>query len=240
MVSLAYAEPVEIRRKKKSTHLTVMEWDPEKSNILDVRANNMQDLIYKRGQVSVNKAYITPVASDDKNMKDNSTHMIKKLSHSDQNRKSASKLKEFASNSSVRRDSSFSSSIHMSNTEKKSWLQEVRNLNGNPDSHISKRSHFPIVVGLTAWMQPARAGIGAAISEIIAIPVTRMKVSTTNPQILILGTVDTFAHSFAAILSASQSYNNFSNMSAVPIVTISALLTPDSHTEELLGALTIE
>ena len=27
MVSLAYAEPVEIRRGKKSTHLTVMEYD---------------------------------------------------------------------------------------------------------------------------------------------------------------------------------------------------------------------
>ncbi|CAI2182650.1 11046_t:CDS:10 [Funneliformis geosporum] len=91
---------------------------------------------------------VAPVASDDEDMKDNSTRMIKKFSHSDQNGKSASKLKEFASNSSVRRGPSFSSSTHMSNTEKKkqraadfkvknddrySWLQEVRDLDGNPE-----------------------------------------------------------------------------------------------------------
>ncbi|CAI2194528.1 17104_t:CDS:2, partial [Funneliformis geosporum] len=100
----------------------------------------MRDLIYKWGQASINKAYVASVASDDENMKDNSTSMIKKLSHSDQNGKSAFKLKEFASNSSVRHDSRFSSSTHMSNTEKKvknddqySWLQEVHDLDGNPE-----------------------------------------------------------------------------------------------------------
>ncbi|CAI2195551.1 19912_t:CDS:2, partial [Funneliformis geosporum] len=246
-----------------------------------VCANNMQDLIYKWGQVSVNKAYVAPVTSDDENMKDNLTHIIKKLSHSDQNGKSASKLKEFASNLSVCHGSSFSSSTHMSNTEKKSWLQEVRDLDGNPEGIIliyrkmqqplqhenpqisntnastihtiqnmltsqiiitrdtnSTRPHFPIIVDLTTWVQPAGAEIGTATSEIIATPVTRTKVSMTNPQIS--GTVDIFAHSSTAILPASQSYNNSSNTSAVPVVTISALLTPNSRIEELLEALTIE
>ncbi|CAI2164266.1 7262_t:CDS:2 [Funneliformis geosporum] len=110
-----------------------------------------------------------------------------------------------------------------------------------PQIITTRGPHSPIVVGLAAWVQPAGAGIGAATSEIIATPVTRTKISTTNPQIS--GTVDTFAHSSAAILPASQSnltYNNSSNTSAVPVVTISALLTPDPRTEELLGALTIE
>ncbi|CAI2184192.1 5726_t:CDS:2 [Funneliformis geosporum] len=235
MVSLAYAEPVEIRRGKKSTHLTI---GPEKykytgCDIYHVRANNMQDLIYKRGLTSVNKTYVAPVASDDKDMKDNSTRMIKKFSHSDQNGKSASKLKEFASNSSVHRGSSFSSSTHMSNTEKKRYksiemqqpLQhenpQISNTNA-PTIHTtqntltpqiittrgtnSTRLHSPIVMGFAAWVQLAGAGIGAATAEIIATP----------------------------------SYNNSSNMSAVPVITISAPLTPDPCTEELLEALTIE
>ncbi|CAG8558122.1 14662_t:CDS:10 [Funneliformis caledonium] len=85
------------------------------------------------------------VASDDE---DNSTRVINKFSQRDQNGKSASKLKAFASNSSVRRGPSFSSSTHMTNTEKKkqraadfkvknderySWLQDVRDIDGNPE-----------------------------------------------------------------------------------------------------------
>src|SRR6266498_2330298 len=99
----------------------------------------------------------------------------------------------------------------------------------------------PIVVGLAAWVPPAGAGVGAATSEIITTPATRTKASTTIPQIS--GTVDDFTHSSASILPSSQShlkYHNSSTASAVPVVTISALLTPDPRTEELLGALTID
>ncbi|CAG8442992.1 10169_t:CDS:2 [Funneliformis mosseae] len=110
-----------------------------------------------------------------------------------------------------------------------------------PQITTTRGPHSPIVVGLAAWVQPTGAGVGAAASEIIATPVTRTKASPTNPQIS--GTVDAFAHSSAAILPSTQphlTYHNSSNTSTVPVVTISALLTPDPRTEELLGALTIE
>ncbi|CAI2189974.1 14677_t:CDS:2, partial [Funneliformis geosporum] len=114
-----------------------------------------------------------------------------------------------------------------------SWLQEVRDLDGNPEGPYSS-----IVVSFATWMQPTEAEIGNATSEIIVTLVIRMKVLTTNPQISEI--VNTFAHSSIAILPASQSYNNSSNTFAISVVIIFALLTPDPHTENLLETLTIE
>ncbi|CAI2182889.1 13621_t:CDS:2 [Funneliformis geosporum] len=259
MVSLAYAEPVEIRRGKKSTHLTI---GPEKykytgCDIYHVRANNMQDLIYKRGLTSVNKTYVAPVASDDKDMKDNSTRMIKKFSHSDQNGKSASKLKEFASNSSVHRGSSFSSSTHMSNTEKKRY----KSIEVFTQIIISLAKCLFIMKQHAAdfKMQQPLQHENPQISNTNA-PTIHTTQNTLTPQIITTrGTNSTRLHSpivmgFAAWVQlagagigaataeiiATPSYNNSSNMSAVPVITISAPLTPDPCTEELLEALTIE
>ncbi|CAB4482153.1 hypothetical protein RhiirA1_415925 [Rhizophagus irregularis] len=92
-----------------------------------------------------------------------------------------------------------------------------------------------IIVGLAAWVPPAGAGVGAAASEIIATPVLNTKASTI-PQVT--GTVDAFTSATSAL--PSSQYHNSSAASAVPVVTISSLLTPDPRTEELLGALTID
>ncbi|RIA98616.1 hypothetical protein C1645_749378 [Glomus cerebriforme] len=94
----------------------------------------------------------------------------------------------------------------------------------------------PIIVGLAAWVPPAGAGVGAAASEIIATPVINTKASTTIPQVT--GTVDAFTPVISAL--PSSQYHNSSTASAVPVVTISSLLTPDPRTEELLGALTLD
>ncbi|CAI2193519.1 11517_t:CDS:2, partial [Funneliformis geosporum] len=126
------------------------------------------------------------------------------------------------------------------NDDRYSWLQEVHDLDENskdatacPENpqisntnistiHTIQNTLTPQIIttrgtNSTSHVQPARIGIGAVTSEIIVTPVTRMKVSTTNPQIS--GIVDTFAHSSAAILPASQSYNNSSNTSIVSVVT---------------------